>query len=139
MLKSFSSISRFSDSVHFIASYVIWNDVSVIYRSLRCKKTKVLCSDSNVFNIKGCEQVHFGSNSVSDIDLKVHFPADSHGAVIFRGAPWKPTIGRWLSRCGSISSTIDVEKYVFILLDANVPRILNLTMGVKLNQDCNCS
>ncbi|KAM0937662.1 putative xylogalacturonan beta-1,3-xylosyltransferase [Dioscorea sansibarensis] len=79
---------------------------------LGVKKTKLLCSNRNVLEIEGCDQAHFDSNSVSDTSLKVHFPADSHGAVIFRGAPWKPKLGRWLSRCGSVSSTIDVEERI---------------------------
>lgn len=41
-------------------------------------------------------------------DLEAQFPADSHGAVIYRGAPWKAEIGRWLSGCGAVSAAVDV-------------------------------
>lgn len=35
------------------------------------------------------------------VDLSVQYPADSRNAVVYRGAPWKAEIGRWLSGCYS--------------------------------------
>ncbi|GAB2261464.1 hypothetical protein Droror1_Dr00002461 [Drosera rotundifolia] len=40
---------------------------------------------------------------VPALDLDRLFPADSHGAVVYHGAPWKAEIGRWLSGCDSIA------------------------------------
>lgn len=42
------------------------------------------------------------------LDLDTRFPSDSHGAVIYRGAPWKAEIGRWFSGCDSITATVGV-------------------------------
>ncbi|KAJ0961168.1 hypothetical protein J5N97_000852 [Dioscorea zingiberensis] len=49
---------------------------------------------------------------MSPTDLNAQFPVDTHGSVIFRGAPWKPDIGSWLLSCGSVSSAIDVEEII---------------------------
>ncbi|KAH6772808.1 exostosin family protein [Perilla frutescens var. hirtella] len=45
------------------------------------------------------------------VDLNAQYPADSHNAVTYRGAPWKAVIGRWLSGCDSnINAVQIVEK-----------------------------
>ncbi|KAJ0982339.1 hypothetical protein J5N97_010594 [Dioscorea zingiberensis] len=74
------------------------------------EKTQVLCSDNDVLDLEACEHEHFVASSVSPTDLNAQFPVDTHGSVIFRGAPWKPDIGSWLLSCGSVSSAIDVEE-----------------------------
>jgi hypothetical protein len=47
---------------------------------------------------------------IVDSRLRGQFPADSYGAVTFRGAPWKAEIGRWLAGCHAGSSTVDVTE-----------------------------
>ncbi|KAI3935163.1 hypothetical protein MKW92_005633 [Papaver armeniacum] len=44
-----------------------------------------------------------GTNPQPVLNLDTRFPADSHKAVVYRGAPWKSEIGRWLSGCDSIT------------------------------------
>ncbi|XXG48597.1 hypothetical protein AAC387_Pa02g2998 [Persea americana] len=46
------------------------------------------------------------------LDLDTRFPSDSHGAVIYRGAPWKAEIGRWFSGCDSITATVGVVEKI---------------------------
>ena len=41
-------------------------------------------------------------------NLDVRFPVDLHKAVVYRGAPWKAEIGRWLSGCNSITTAVKV-------------------------------
>ncbi|OWM67216.1 hypothetical protein CDL15_Pgr000668 [Punica granatum] len=48
--------------------------------------------------------------SLSDLDTR--FPADSSNAVVYRGAPWKAQIGRWLSGCDSITEEIKVTEVI---------------------------
>ncbi|XP_040369101.1 DNA topoisomerase 3-beta isoform X2 [Rosa chinensis] len=38
--------------------------------------------------------------------------ADLHKAVVFRGAPWKAEIGRWLTGCGSISNKVNIVELI---------------------------
>ena len=51
-----------------------------------------------------------GGNSERAIDLKHQFPADSHGAVVYRGAPWKAEIGRWLAGCDFITKEVNITE-----------------------------
>ncbi|XP_072991037.1 uncharacterized protein [Typha latifolia] len=51
-------------------------------------------------------------NSQLDPRLNVLFPTDSHGAVTYRGAPWKAEIGKWLSGCDSVVSEVDVVEKI---------------------------
>lgn len=46
------------------------------------------------------------------IDLDRQFPSDLHKAVVFRGAPWKAEIGRWLAGCHSISNEVDIVEVI---------------------------
>ncbi|KAM2229953.1 hypothetical protein ACFX1S_014417 [Malus domestica] len=46
------------------------------------------------------------------IDLDRQFPSDLHKAVVFRGAPWKAEIGRWLAGCHSISNEVDIVEII---------------------------
>lgn len=46
------------------------------------------------------------------LDLDAQFPANSHGAVNYRGAPWKAEIGRWFSGCDSVTRTVNVVEKV---------------------------
>lgn len=47
---------------------------------------------------------------VVDSRLRGQFPSDSHGAVVFRGAPWKAEVGRWLAGCHANSSSVNVTE-----------------------------
>jgi hypothetical protein len=47
---------------------------------------------------------------VVDSRLREHFPSDSHGAVVFRGAPWKAEVGRWLAGCHANSSSFNITE-----------------------------
>ncbi|RWW01347.1 hypothetical protein BHE74_00030930 [Ensete ventricosum] len=51
-----------------------------------------------------------------DVEWGARFPADSHGAVTYRGAPWKAEIGRWLSGCGSALATVQVVEVLVMVL-----------------------
>lgn len=51
-------------------------------------------------------------NSQLSIDFDKQFPAVSHGAVTYHGAPWKAEIGRWLSGCDAVSTSIDVVEKI---------------------------
>ncbi|XP_076900987.1 uncharacterized protein LOC143555293 [Bidens hawaiensis] len=44
--------------------------------------------------------------------LESRFPADLHNAVVYRGAPWKAEIGRWLTGCDSVASPIKVVEEI---------------------------
>ena len=46
------------------------------------------------------------------IDLDHRFPADLHNAVVYRGAPWKAEIGRWLSGCNSIAKEVNISEVI---------------------------
>ncbi|XP_020580195.1 uncharacterized protein LOC110024520 [Phalaenopsis equestris] len=47
-----------------------------------------------------------------DIDFDARFPVDSYGAVKYRGAPWRPEIGKWLSGCDSVSKEVDIVESI---------------------------
>lgn len=57
--------------------------------------------------------------------LNVQFPADLHKAVVYRGAPWRAEIGRWLSGCSSVATPIKVSEvllklhFIFMLAYGN--------------------
>ncbi|CAK9157196.1 unnamed protein product [Ilex paraguariensis] len=46
------------------------------------------------------------------LDLNVQFPADLHNAVVYRGAPWKTEIGRWLSGCNSNTTAVKIVEKI---------------------------
>ncbi|PSS21155.1 Glucuronosyltransferase 47 A [Actinidia chinensis var. chinensis] len=46
------------------------------------------------------------------LNLDAWFPADLHKAVIYRSTPWKSKIGRWLSGCNPIITTIKVVENI---------------------------
>ncbi|XP_077214389.1 exostosin family protein [Tasmannia lanceolata] len=55
---------------------------------------------------------HLSGNSQLGLDLDTQFPADAHGAVVYRGAPWRAEMGRWFSGCASISTTVNVVETI---------------------------
>lgn len=71
------------------------------------------CTPINA-SIRGVD--HDWKNLQPTIDLDRQFPADSHKAVVYRGAPWKAEIGRWLSGCDSIAAEVSIiEVFCFVL------------------------
>ncbi|KAG9131462.1 hypothetical protein Leryth_015287 [Lithospermum erythrorhizon] len=42
----------------------------------------------------------------------VQFPPDLHNAVVYRGAPWKANVGRWLSSCNANTKTISIVEQI---------------------------
>lgn len=42
------------------------------------------------------------------VNLTLQYPSDLHNAVVYRDAPWKADVGRWLSGCHSNASVINV-------------------------------
>lgn len=44
------------------------------------------------------------------VDLDNRFPADLHNAVVYRGAPWKAKIGRWLAGCDSSTEEVNITE-----------------------------
>jgi len=67
-----------------------------------------ICSPFNVS--AGVDSEHFDGNLQLSIDFDKRFPTDSHGAVTYRGAPWKAEIGRWFSGCDAVSTSVDVAE-----------------------------
>lgn len=68
------------------------------------------CSAVNGTASRSSEQLT--DNSQFNTVLDAQLLPDSHGAVIYRGAPWKPEIGRWLSNCDSVSAAINVAERI---------------------------
>ncbi|CAK9157197.1 unnamed protein product [Ilex paraguariensis] len=46
------------------------------------------------------------------LDLDVQFPAELHNTVVYRGAPWKVEIGRWLSSCNSNTTAVKIVEKI---------------------------
>ncbi|OVA03144.1 Epidermal growth factor-like domain [Macleaya cordata] len=51
-------------------------------------------------------------NPHPSLNLDLRFPADSHKAVVYRGAPWKAEIGRWFSGCDSIVEPVSIVERI---------------------------
>lgn len=48
------------------------------------------------------------------LDLGNRFPADLHRAVLYRSAPWKAEIGRWLSGCHAIAKEVNIVEVITV-------------------------
>lgn len=55
-------------------------------------------SHKNIISTEGSE-TNFATTPMPMIDLNAKFPVDLHNAVVYRTAPWKHEVGRWLARC----------------------------------------
>lgn len=42
------------------------------------------------------------------VNLSVRYPADCRNSVVYRGAPWKTDIERWLSSCGANAAAVAI-------------------------------
>ncbi|ONK59757.1 uncharacterized protein A4U43_C08F10230 [Asparagus officinalis] len=69
-------------------------------------------SCSPVNSSAGLKSEHLYDNSELGIDFDKQFPVDSHGAVTYRGAPWKAEIGKWFSGCGDVLNAVDVVENI---------------------------
>ncbi|KAJ0973617.1 hypothetical protein J5N97_015582 [Dioscorea zingiberensis] len=86
------------------------NNASSVPDETEGRSLDISCSAVNGTGHNVSELLNGSSGSA--IDFNVQFPADSHGAVAYRGAPWKPDIGKWLSGCGSVSAAIDAVENI---------------------------
>ncbi|CAN4099793.1 unnamed protein product [Withania somnifera] len=88
---------------------------------------KIVSNSSELQNYKSIEAGHknltdrtstegsernLGTNPMPTIDLNVKFPVDLHNAVVYRGAPWKAAVGRWLAGCHSNTSAVKVIEQI---------------------------
>lgn len=64
-------------------------------------------SHNNIISTEG-SKINLGTSPSPIIDLDAKFPVDSHNAVVYRGAPWKEEVGRWLAGCDSNASAVKV-------------------------------
>ncbi|KAK0596596.1 hypothetical protein LWI29_017159 [Acer saccharum] len=55
---------------------------------------------------------HVWENSPPRLDLDHRFPADLHRAVVYRNAPWKAEIGRWLSGCDAVAEEVNIVEII---------------------------
>nr|GLL24593.1 uncharacterized protein LOC109150988 [Ipomoea trifida] len=46
------------------------------------------------------------------LDLNAEFPEDLHNAVVYRGAPWKAEIGRWLAGCDARNASVKIVEQI---------------------------
>lgn len=63
-----------------------------------------------------CVPINGSAEAITDhirgIDLEYRFPSDLHKAVVYRGAPWKAEIGRWLAGCRSITNEVNIVEVI---------------------------
>ncbi|XP_004307567.1 PREDICTED: uncharacterized protein LOC101304329 [Fragaria vesca subsp. vesca] len=63
-----------------------------------------------------CVPINGSAEAITDhikgIDLEYQFPSDLHKAVVYRGAPWKAEIGRWLAGCLSITNEVNIVELI---------------------------
>jgi putative beta-1,4-xylosyltransferase IRX10 len=85
----------------------------VIVSAVHVFMVPILPSSLNYFSARGSvsppRNVLPGVGVVNS-RLRGQFPSDSHGAVVFRGAPWKAEIGRWLAGCHANSSSVNATE-----------------------------
>src|SRR5687767_1294593 len=77
------------------------------YFGVRQAQTSCLLTNGSTKGIGGFHQD-------VELDLDRRFRADLHNAVVYRGAPWKAEIGRWLSGCDSVVKEIHITEVRFI-------------------------
>ncbi|KAG4130081.1 hypothetical protein ERO13_D09G120900v2 [Gossypium hirsutum] len=51
---------------------------------------------------------HVWENKPQGLNLDHRFPTDLHNGVVYRNAPWKAEIGRWLSGCDAIATEVNI-------------------------------
>lgn len=73
---------------------------------------------NSCFPINGSAEAatdHVKESLQPPVNLKQKFPADLHKAVVYRGAPWKAEIGRWLSGCDSTAKEVNIVEVMRII------------------------
>ncbi|CAN1183534.1 Probable glucuronoxylan glucuronosyltransferase F8H [Linum perenne] len=75
-----------------------------------CEATQTRCVFPNGTLGRGIG--HVWPNLQPRVDLHLSFPVDLHGAVVYRKAPWKAEIGRWLSGCDSITKEATISEII---------------------------
>ncbi|XP_020526336.1 uncharacterized protein LOC18439978 isoform X2 [Amborella trichopoda] len=75
-------------------------------------------SNASYVSVNSTHDVSVGNSSFPDFNVM----PDSHGAVSYKGAPWKSEIGRWFSGCDSIAMAVYVNETIG---------------GKRCNNDCN--
>lgn len=72
-------------------------------------------------------------NSPPHLHLDHRFPVDLHNAIVYRNAPWKAEIGRWLSGCDSVAKEVDVVEVLkfihFLRVDFDLTSFNLVSMG----------
>jgi len=75
------------------------------FDSITVRQAQNLCGPSN----ESISQVTKNSSqSLVVVAFDRRFPADSHGAVVYRNASWKAEIGQWLSSCDAVAKEVDI-------------------------------
>jgi len=83
------------------------------FDSITVRQAQNLCGPSN----ESISQVTKNSSqSLVVVAFDRRFPADSHGAVVYRNASWKAEIGQWLSSCDAVAKEVDIIEVSFFLV-----------------------
>lgn len=82
------------------------------FDSLSVRQAQNLRGPSN----ESITQVTKDSSQSLVVAFDRRFPADSHGAVVYRYASWKAEIGQWLSSCDAVAKEVDIIEVSFILV-----------------------
>ncbi|XP_010516383.1 PREDICTED: uncharacterized protein LOC104792052 [Camelina sativa] len=74
------------------------------FDTVSVRQAQNLCGPSN----ESITQVTGESSQSVVVAFDRRFPADSHGAVVYRNASWKAEIGQWLSSCHAVAKEVDI-------------------------------
>lgn len=75
------------------------------FDSFTVRQAQNLCGPSNE---SITQQVSQDSSEPAVVAFDRRFPADLHGAVVYRNASWKAEIGQWLSSCDAVATEVDI-------------------------------
>eukprot|EP01018_Ginkgo_biloba_P032824 Gb_35367 [translate_table: standard] len=64
-------------------------------------------SNGSLAETKNVEQV-----SIIPLNSTEQYGENSHGAVVYRNAPWRADVGRWLSRCHEIATPVPIVEMI---------------------------
>uniref|UniRef100_A0A1J3DH65 Putative glucuronoxylan glucuronosyltransferase F8H n=1 Tax=Noccaea caerulescens TaxID=107243 RepID=A0A1J3DH65_NOCCA len=74
------------------------------FDSFTVRQAQNLCGPSNESITQQVSQ----DSSEPVVAFDRRFPADLHGAVVYRNASWKAEIGQWLSSCDAVAKEVDI-------------------------------
>lgn len=60
---------------------------------------------------------HAWENKPQGLNLDHRFPTDLHNGVVYRNAPWKAEVGRWLSGCDDIATEVNIVEVIMIIFN----------------------